>query len=225
MWRRLVHNWDLKIVSVAIALALWFFVVSGDRSQLTLAAAVEYEGVDERLVLVGSSREAVDVQLEAPRWALARLGRADLHVRVGLAALGEGERMVRLSPGQVQAPPGATVTGLTPTWLRVSLAPAAEKSLRVVPRLRGTPAPDHVVHRVDVEPATVQVKGPRATIESRTSIETLPLDVSGSRASVSQTVGLVLADSVYPVRERTVRVTVDIRPDGSSRPARKGSSR
>lgn len=225
MWRRLARNWDLKIVSVAIAFALWFFVVSSDRSQLTLAAAVEYDGGDERLVLVGSSREAVDVQLEAARWALARLGRADLRVRVNLAGLGEGESIVRLSPGQVQAPPGAAVIGLTPTWLRVHLVSAAEKSLRVVPQLRGAPAADHVVHRVDVEPASVPVKGPRATLQTRTSIDTVPIDVSGSRAPLTQTVGLVLADSVYPLRERSVRVTVDVRPDRGPRPSRQGGGR
>ncbi len=39
------------------------------------------------------------------------------------------------------------------------------------------------------------------------------MDIAGSRATVTQTVGLVLPEMVYPVRGGTVQVTVDIRPE------------
>jgi len=64
-----------------------------------------------------------------------------------------------------------------------------------------------------VEPATVQVKGPRTTIEERATVETAPVDVTGLRQSVTRTVGLLLPDSVYPTTQRTVQVTVEIRRD------------
>jgi YbbR domain-containing protein len=69
-----------------------------------------------------------------------------------------------------------------------------------------------------VEPTTVQIKGPRTTIEARTAVETLPVDVSGLRGPVTQTVGLALPDSVYPVDRRTVSVTVEIRPTTAREP-------
>jgi len=70
---------------------------------------------------------------------------------------------------------------------------------------------------VVVEPATVQIKGPRTTIELRTAVDTLPVDVSGRREAVTRTVGLALPESVYPVDRRTVEVTVDIRPEETTR--------
>ena len=45
------------------------------------------------------------------------------------------------------------------------------------------------------------------------SVETAPVDVAGSRATVTQTVGLVLPDNVYPIRAGRVQVTVEIRPE------------
>ena len=91
----------------------------------------------------------------------------------------------------------------------------------MVPRVYGEPARGHVLGPVTADPATVQIKGPLTTIEGRTAVETLPVDVSGLRTPVTQTVGLALPDSVYPVGRRTVSVTVEIRPepDPPARPA------
>jgi len=78
---------------------------------------------------------------------------------------------------------------------------------------------------VAVEPQIVEVKGPRTTIEERTTVETVPVDVTGIRHSITQSVGLLLPDSVYPTTQRTVQVTVEIRPEDSMRVRRPGGAR
>ena len=105
------------------------------------------------------------------------------------------------------------VTPITPPQLRVAVAKAAEKTMRAVASVRGQPATGYAVTRVLVDPGSVLVKGPRSTIETRESVETAPVDVAGSRATVTQTVGLVLPDNVYPIRAGRVQVTVEIRPE------------
>src|SRR5438128_7652043 len=77
MVRRLLANWELKLLSVVIAFALWLVVVGGGKSQLAVAAVVEYTGLDGDLVLVGRPRDTVDVELEAARWAVTRLTPGD----------------------------------------------------------------------------------------------------------------------------------------------------
>jgi YbbR domain-containing protein len=110
-----------------------------------------------------------------------------------------------------------TVTRITPARLYLALAHAATGAVKVVPQVRGAPAAGYAVQRVLVEPSTVTIKGPRSTIEARGEIATLPVDVSGSRRSVTQSVGLMLPASTYSTRERTVRVTVEIAEEGMSR--------
>ena len=209
----LVRNWQLKLLAVILAVVVWFFVVSANRSQFGFAAPVEYVGLEPRMVLVGTPREAVDVQVEAARWAAARLAPTDVRVRVDLSRAREGDNTLQLSAGDVQAPAGVSVVRVSPDWVRVAVATAATRALRVVPRLRGSPPADVQLGRVVVEPATVQVKGPRTTIEERATVETAPVDVTGLRQSVTRTVGLLLPDSVYPTTQRTVQVTVEIRRD------------
>jgi YbbR domain-containing protein len=221
MPRWAVHNWELKLLALAVAAIVWFFVVSADRSQLGFAAPVEYVGLEGSRLVLGTPPETVDVQLEAARWAAARLSPASVRVRVDVSKLGEGEHVVRLSTAQVDAPSGVLVLRVWPEALRLRLAAAAVKSWRVVPQIRGAPASEHVLGRVAVEPQIVEVKGPRTTIEERTTVETLPVDVSGIRQSVTRSVGLLLPDSVYATT-RTVQVTVEIRPEDSMRSRRPG---
>lgn len=216
----LARDWELRLAALAVAATLWVFVVSGDKSQVALGAAIEYVGLQDGLILVGSQPETVEVQLQATRWTMTRVNADSVRLRVSLANLKAGDNVVPLSSGQVQAPAGVTVTRITPTRLHVTLAGAATRTVPVVPQIRGAPAPDHAMRRVVVDPPTVQVKGPRSTIERGVNVETMPVDVSGSREAVSQTVGLVLPDSVYLTGERTVRVTVDIRREDTMRDAK-----
>ena len=216
MLRALAEHWQLKILALLLAVALWFFVGSSERTEIALALPIEYVGLEGPLTLDGPRREMVDVHLQATRWAAERVSPATVRVRVDVSRLREGDNVVHLVPESVQAPPGVRVTRLAPAWATVRTTQAETRTVPVIPQLHGRPAPAHVLGPVVVEPATVQIKGPRTTIEARTIVETLPVDVSGRRAPVTQTVGLALPDSVYPVDRRTVSVTVEIRPAARS---------
>ena len=218
MLRALAEHWQLKILALLLAVALWFFVGSSERTEIALALPIEYVGLEGPLTLDGPRREMVDVHLQATRWAAERVSPATVRVRVDVSRLREGDNVVHLVPESVQAPPGVRVTRLAPAWATVRTTQAETRTVPVIPQLHGRPAPAHVLGPVVVEPATVQIKGPRTTIEARTAVETLPVDVSGLRGPVTQTVGLALPDSVYPVDRRTVSVTVEIRPTTALEP-------
>jgi YbbR domain-containing protein len=217
MLRTLLEGWQLKLLSLGLAVGLWLFVGATERSEIALVVPIEYVGLEGSLALEGRRQETVDVQLQATRWAADRVNPATVRVRIDVGQLHEGDNLVHLLPENVQAPRGARVTRLAPSWAAVRVVRAATKTVAVVARVQGSPAPSHVLRRVVVEPATVQIKGPRTTIEMRTAVDTLPVDVSGHREAVTRTVGLALPESIYPVDRRTVEVTVDIRPEETTR--------
>ena len=206
----LTHNWQLKLASVGLATALWFFVLSAERSEITMPAVIEYAGLDRNLVLVGQRPETAEVALSALRSAMARLSPDNVRVRVELGDVGPGESVVLLSPDRVVVPPGITVSRITPARVRIAVAPAAVQSVTVVPQVRGTPAPGYTIRNVAVEPRRVEVKGERAALARQSMLETVPVDISGSRRTVTQTVGLVVPEFAQLTRQRAVDVTVEI---------------
>ena len=218
MLRSIFAHWQLKLLALVLAVGLWLFVGSAERIEIALAVPVEYTGLEGPLTLDGPRRDMVDVQLQASRWTAERVSQATVRVRLDVSRLHEGDNVVRLLPEDVQVPVGVHVTRVSPGWASVRTARAETRTVPVVALVLGRPAPAHIMGPVVVDPATVQIKGPRTTIESRNAVETLPVDVSGLREPVTQTVGLALPDSVYPVDRRTVSVTVNIRPDVPSQP-------
>jgi YbbR domain-containing protein len=217
MLHALGRDWQLKLLSILLAVGLWLFVGTAQRLEIALAVPVEYTGLEGPLTLDGPRQETVDVQVQATRWTAERVSPTSVRVRVDVAGLREGDNLVHLQPESVQAPRGVRVTRVAPAWATVRVVKATTKIVPVIARVLGEPAPAHVLRRVLVAPATVKIKGPRTTIESRTAVDTLPVDVSGHREAMTQTVGLALPESIYPVDQRTVEVTVDIRPEETMR--------
>jgi YbbR domain-containing protein len=224
MLHAIVEHWQLKLLSLLLAIGLWFFVASAERTEIALAVPIEYVGLEGPLTLDGPRRDSVDVQLQTTRWAAERVSPGTIRIRVDVGGLREGDNLVYLLPDAVQAPVGVRVIRVTPAWTHVRAARAELRTVQVVPQLHGRPAANHVLGPVVVSPTTVKIKGPRTTIESRTVVETLPVDVSGRREPVTQTVGLALPDSVSVIDRRTVDVTVDIRPEAAM-PQRSGGPR
>jgi len=224
MLHAIVEHWQLKLLSLLLAIGLWFFVASAERTEIALAVPIEYVGLEGPLTLDGPRRDSVDVQLQTTRWAAERVSPGTIRIRVDVGGLREGDNLVHLLPDAVQAPVGVWVIRVTPAWTHVRAARAELRTVQVVPQLHGRPAANHVLGPIVVSPTTVKIKGPRTTIESRTVVETLPVDVSGRREPVTQTVGLALPDSVSVIDRRTVDVTVDIRPEAAM-PQRSGGPR
>ncbi len=220
-----LRDWPLKLLALAIAATGWDVVATSDRSLVSVAVPIEYVGVDRDLVLTEARRETADVEVAIARWALSRFRPDAVRVQVDLGGAGEGDGLIPLSVGDVRAPLGARVRRVTPARVRVHLARVSEATLRVVPVVRGVPAPGHRVAGVRVDPIAVHVKGPRSTIETRDSVQTAPVDVAGRSSSVTQDVGLALPDAVSAVNDGKVQVTVDIRAAGAAPLRGEGSSR
>jgi hypothetical protein len=225
MLRVLVEHWHLKLLSLLLAVGLWLFVASAERTEITLTVPIEYVGLDGPLTLDGPRRESADVQLQATRWTAERVSPGSVRVRVDLGALREGDNLIHLLPDSVETPVGVRVTRVTPAWTTVRAGRPQVRTVQVLPQLQGRPAANHVLGPVVVAPTTVQIKGPRTTIEARSVVETRPVDVSGRREPMTQTVELALPDSVSVVDRRTVDVTVDIRPEGAMQQRAAGSRR
>jgi YbbR domain-containing protein len=213
----LVRNWDLKLASILVASAVWIAVAVTDQSQVAVPAAVTYVGLGPDAMLVGPHRDRVEVEVQATRGAAPRLGAHAVRVRVDLAGMPPGETDVPLALDQVEAPRGVHATRITPARLRVTVARALTVPVRVKARVDGQPAPGYRVGRVTVDPETVLVRRPQSTIEARLDIVTEPIDVSGRQSDMTTDIGLVLSDSMALVKDRTVRVTLEIRKRGGAR--------
>ena len=118
----LVHHWELKLLALAFSAALWVFVMSSEKTNVTLPLPIELDGVPSGLTVTSERPDTVDVQLHGLRSALLRVAPDALRVRINLAGSRPGEVVVGLAPDQIVVPPGVSVIRITPSIVRVGLA-------------------------------------------------------------------------------------------------------
>jgi hypothetical protein len=117
----LTRHWELKLLALAFAVALWLFVMTSEKSDIILSAPIEIDGLRPGLVVAGEQPESVDVQLHGMRGSLARLVPDQLRARLNLAGAGPGEVTVNILPEHIAVPPGVTVLRINPSRIRLVL--------------------------------------------------------------------------------------------------------
>ena len=118
----LMRHWELKLLALAFSAGLWVFVMSSQKTNVTLPLPIELDGVPSGLVVTGVLPDTVDVQLHGLRAALSRVSPDALRIRVSLAGARPGEVVVGLGPDQIVVPPGVSVLRITPSVVRIGLA-------------------------------------------------------------------------------------------------------
>ncbi len=217
MKRFLTAHWELKLLSLLAAALLWGFVVGGEQAEIVLTAPLEFVGIPPGLELTGENPDSVDVQLRGLRVQLLRLRGEALRVQVPLAGARPGETTLRLLPDRVRVPAGVRVVRITPARLRVVLEALESATVKVMPRLTGSPPAGFVLKEVVVSPPVVEVRGPRSEVRSLRQVETEPIDLSALRGPLRRSVPLANpGGSVRVVGNGMAQVTLEIVAQGSS---------
>ena len=120
----LTRHWELKLLALVVSMVLWAFVMTSEKSELTIAAPLELSGIPAGLEIMGERPDRVDVQLHGVRGVLLGLGPDRVKARVNLAGAKPGEVTVRVLPEQVTVPPGVTVLRMSPSRVHLILGSA-----------------------------------------------------------------------------------------------------
>ena len=132
----ITRHWELKLLALGFSVALWLFVMTSERSDLILAAPIEFEGLPAGLTMTSDRPDSVDIQVHALRGSLSRLTPDQIKVRISLSGATSGEMALRVLPEHVIVPYGITVVRVNPSRLRLMLEASTAPSAPVLPRKR-----------------------------------------------------------------------------------------
>ena len=184
----------LKLVSLALAVGLWFVIAGKPTAERGQAVPVELRNVPRDLELTGDPVNTVDVRVRASPGLINSLDPGAIRATIDLAGAQEGERIVQLSPAQIQAPQGFRVVKITPSLLTLNLERTVRKKVPVRPRVIGRPAAGYEVAEIKSDPPEVQISGPRSRVQEVESAFTEPVSVAGAEATVTELVNVGVED-------------------------------
>lgn len=209
----LLHNWYLKLISLALATALWAGVARTPTSEIGMSVSVEYQNIPAQTEVVRDT-ERVEVRLRGPSSALRTITSQDLSLSIDVKEIPTGEeKILPLTPDLVRAPIGVEVVRVIPARVKLTVEPLANKQVRISPKLTGTPVRGFEVDASIVTPETVQVEGPASSVLKMETISTNDIDVSGRQSTFTADVDLDLEDPIVLIQKPgPIRVEVRIIP-------------
>ena len=215
---KLVSMWPfrhagLKVISLALAVALWMAVSGEEVVERGLRIPLELQQFPPGLELAGEPFTFVDVRVRGCSGTLGRVTPSDVVATLDLRAARPGRRLFQLTPENMRVPFGVEVVQVTPSSIAIVFEKSATRQIPIAPEVEGNPAPGFIVGNVTADPKTIEVTGPESAVTRATEAVTEAVSVAGARSRVAEVVRVGLLDPLLRLKTpRSVNVRVEMLP-------------
>ncbi len=210
----LLSNLRLKLLAIAFATTLWFFVAGQSSTEVALFVPLGFKEIPSEMAVAGGPIEEIEVRVMGPRFFINNLTPSQLMAEVDLSGATEGMNIIKVNNDDIVAPIGLTVLRVRPASVEVRLERLVKAELPVRPVITGRPADGFVITDATVYPKTVRVTGTRKGIGGVAFVRTRRVDVGGIESSGNFTVELDTDDAEYrSIDVDKVRVNITVRKE------------
>lgn len=211
---KIFENWLLKLISLAFAIVLWFFVMGESRMEVNHLVPLEYVNLPEGLMIASEVPNSVALRISGPRALQVNLDQEDIGLRVDLKGLSAGVTSFKRLDETLDIPGGLKITRISPSYVDVKLEKVRERGVPVKVVLTGEPAPGFLVKSAKAAPDRVVVIGAESEIKTVSEVATEAIDISNVQENFAQTVALSYVGNYTDLKEtKTVEVKVELKHD------------
>ena len=215
--RYIFHNFGLKILSLAMALGLWWAVAHDTPAEIEVLVPIEFQHLPANLEITSETIPQARIRLRGPSRLIQRIRPTDVHAEIDLASAIPGERTYDFSSQQVHVPDDTEVVQVVPTQFGLSFDRREVRKVQIHPRVIGTFASGLRIGRVVADPAEITIAGPAKRVDAVDVAITDPVDATGVVSSGSFLTHAYVSDPmVQVVRPAPVRVTVTMEKSAAS---------
>ncbi len=207
--KHVLHNFGLKLLSLAIAVLLWLAVTRDPVAEVFVKVPIEFQNAPEHLEISSESIPEVQVRVRGPAREVRELAPTEVHAIVDLANARAGEHTYDLASNRIHVPDGLEVVQSVPSQIRLSFDTRASRAVPVEPRILGTFASGYRLERVEVDPKVVTIVGPSKHVEQVESAITDPVDASGVVGTATFLTHAYVSDPLVRLAgSNTIHITV-----------------
>src|SRR5215208_2214166 len=210
--RIFLEDWNLKLLSLAIAIVLWL-LVTGQNQPVTAHVNVQLNFIrPQSLEISNDPPRTVDVMLTGSRSKLDDLTSLDLVATVDISDQRAGEKVLWLADkAQITLPQGVKVDGFQPSAIPIRLEPILERQVAIEPKLEGKPADGFEVYAVRPSKGSVTVRGPASRVNALQKVMTESIWLAGHKESfTASNIAIDVPDPKIDLLEPIVSVEVEI---------------
>lgn len=204
-------DWILRLVSLALAVILWYFVGGEDIVNKNVMVPVEVINMPRDLVISNQFKKVIEVSVSGPRSLVLDMGNLAISRQVDLSHATPGTMVIENSNDSIAVPRGVKVLRIQPESVILSLDKLIQKQFSVTPATSGVLAPDYILKDIRMEPDSISITGPQTVLSRFDVLRTKVIDIEGLRASTQIQVPLDLDPVIVGlIGETTVTADLDI---------------
>lgn len=209
-----LEDWALKLIALAITLALWLGVTG-----LSTPTTERITGVPLTLrfsnntEVTNSPIKEVDIFITGDKRRIENINKRELAISVDLTDIEPGDRVVSLTPENISVdlPPGVKIDEIQPNKMVVKLENVMERQVEIKPETSGNLPEGYEIYGLTATPAAVNVRGPESFVNALNFISTEKIDVTGRASSfVARQISLNPSNQKVTPLEAVVDVAVSI---------------
>jgi hypothetical protein len=136
--RALIENFGLKLISLLLAVGLWFLVARDPISEVETRVPIEFRNLPENLEIDSASFTQAQIRVRGPERVIHRLQPGDVRAQVDLSTVHPGERTFDLTSRQVHVPQDLDVVQVVPSQFQLSFDERTTRTVEVHPRVIGS---------------------------------------------------------------------------------------
>lgn len=189
-------DWVLRLISLGLAVILWYFVGGEDTVNKNVMVPVEVINLPRDLVISNQFKKEIEVSVTGPRSLVFDMGKGKIARQIDLAKATPGTMVFENTNDVINVPRGVKVQRIQPKSIILSLDKLIQKQFSVNPVTSGELAPDYVLKNIRMEPDSISITGPQSVLSEFEVLRTKVIDIQGLKKSAEIQVPLEL-DPVF----------------------------
>ena len=197
-------NWILKVISLILAVMLWYFVVGEDQVDINIKIPIEILNLPSNLTISNQYKKDIEVSVRGPRSIIQELRTRNISRPVDLSSAQTGTIVIKNDDESIPFPRGITVQRLQPTNITLLIDQLIEKVFPINPVTEGELSAGYELQKIYLDPDKLVISGPKAILEKNLALKTYVINLDGLDHSTTLQVHLDLEPDLFDLIGETV---------------------
>lgn len=204
-------NLTLKILSLVLASALWFFVSGKSKTEIAISVPVEFTALPSEMTIVSKVPTNIHIRVKGTKTLLRPLTVKPPSISIDMSQAKSGKNIIQLEQETFNdLPLGVDVVNLDPSTLTLYIDHFVKKTLPIKLKTLGTPPKGFQVKKVTVTPETAEFRVSQEYLKEHNTVFTEPIDLSELRQSTKIDLSLLTPPGELKLLDPGTKITAFI---------------
>ncbi|MBF0472897.1 MAG: hypothetical protein HQK91_04660 [Nitrospirae bacterium] len=183
-------NSGFKIISLLMAIILWFFMAMKGQTEISMDLPIEFKNIPIGFEVTSQTAKTANVTLKGQESLIKKLMPHDVNIFIPLDNAQEGDTIYYLTKDNLIMPSEINVKLISPTNVKITIEKTISRYIKIRPVIIGKPQEGY--HMIDAvsDPQQILLKGTKSVLDTMQYIKTEPIDINNHKKTFTSEIPL-----------------------------------